>query len=101
MLFEGPDAKSNQSNIVNTSITLFILFLIGISTFAFILETMTELDPFINRTLWIVIEYVCSISFTFEFVFRLFAWTVFKDRTYKDFVLNIFNWIDFTAIMPF
>lgn len=73
MLFEGPDAKSGDSNIINTSITLFIMGLIGISTFAFILETMPQLDPYISRTLWIAIEYVCSISFTVEFVFRLFA----------------------------
>ena len=75
--------------------SIFILLLIVLSTTTFVLETVDSIAEG-NREVFFVLEASCMSVFTLEVVLR-----VASAPSLCKFVSDIFNWIDFVAILPF
>lgn len=77
------------------SVALFIQGLILLSLVAFSVETLPDLSD--ETQYWLqVIEIVCVIIFTIEYLLRIYV----ADRKLK-FIFSFFGLIDFLAILPF
>jgi len=61
---------------------------------------MPELTGIISVKTWFYLEIFFSVSFTIEFILRLFSWNAFNDKTYLSFIKNPFTIIDLMAILP-
>ena len=78
-------------------LAVLIMLLIGVSSTAFVLETLPDFDQSTDDDIvWSTIELVCIICFTFEFVGR-----VISTPRLGHFIKSPLNVIDFLAIMPF
>lgn len=72
-----------------------IQFLIVLSVITFSIETLPNLDPQ-YRSLLSIIELVCVIIFTFEYISRIYV----SEKKLK-FIFSFFGLIDLFAILPF
>ena len=87
-----------ETSVSASVISVFVLILIVISTLTFCLETLPEYytaETELSNPFW-VIECVCIVFFTLEFVLR--AWAT---PARLEFWRSGMNWIDFVAIIPF
>ena len=89
-LFNDPGSSRAAS-----LIAIIIMALIGISCTTFCLETLPELRG-VPKSVWDMIETICVIIFTVEFVFRIGSCP-----NLKKFCFELLNIIDFVAIVPF
>jgi len=79
---------------VSLVITVIVMTMILVSTFAYILETIPPLEG--QKELWDRIEQVVSVAFTLEYLLRIMScknkWVYFWDGM---------NMVDFLAFVPF
>jgi len=73
-------------------VTSLVFVLIGISTVAFILETV----PSLEGSIWVFTEWTVSLLFTLEYVIRFSV-----AREYRPYFIDPLNLIDFLSILPF
>eukprot|EP00908_Phaeocystis_cordata_P014339 Transcript_25440.p1 GENE.Transcript_25440~~Transcript_25440.p1 ORF type:complete len:433 (-),score=118.24 Transcript_25440:585-1883(-) len=77
---------------------LIIMVVILIATLAMVLETVDDLNQYINEKEWAVIEAVCVVIFTIELIIKLFVTPV---RKLHLFFFSVMNLVDVVAILPF
>lgn len=77
-------------------VAVFIMVLIGVSSTAFVVETLPEFRDGASAHIWQGIEIVCIFFFTVEFLGRLLS----APNT-LEFVRSPLNIIDFLAVVPF
>jgi hypothetical protein len=93
LLLDVPDSSSCA-----IIISVLINVVIAISTMAFILESVTTINP--PSSLWDIIEEITSIIFTIEYVLRILASTSLEHNIFK-FMISPLNLLDLIAILPF
>eukprot|EP00164_Ancoracysta_twista_P003165 GFYU01004218.1.p1 GENE.GFYU01004218.1~~GFYU01004218.1.p1 ORF type:complete len:477 (-),score=71.49 GFYU01004218.1:296-1726(-) len=77
-------------------VSWWVIFLILLSVTAFIVVTLPEFHLHEDDTVWSVIEWICVINFTIEYLFRICV----CPRLWK-FVKAPLNVVDLVAILPF
>jgi hypothetical protein len=98
-IFEEP-----MSSFLAMGVSCFIMTLIAISILCFILQSEESIATFCwtggcAKDVFNVIEAVCTIAFTVEFVSRFCVCDVYGESV-KDFVKHPLNVFDFLAILP-
>eukprot|EP00927_Polykrikos_kofoidii_P066990 TRINITY_DN6253_c0_g1_i1.p1 TRINITY_DN6253_c0_g1~~TRINITY_DN6253_c0_g1_i1.p1 ORF type:complete len:589 (-),score=81.18 TRINITY_DN6253_c0_g1_i1:140-1906(-) len=94
MVLEEP-----QSSLQAQLLSVFVMVCTLISIFVFILETMPELES-IPKGFWAVVETLCTVIFSIEFVCRLLVCDIDGGSVIR-FLRNITNLMDLLAILPF
>lgn len=74
---------------------IFLLFLILLSTFIVMMESVRIFDAKLHRV-FVIAEIIITLFFTVEYVLRILT---IKNK--KDYVFSFFGVIDFLAILPF
>lgn len=74
---------------------LLLLFLILLSTFIIMMESVEIYDAKLHN-IFIIIEVIITVFFTFEYALRIITL-----RNKKEYVFSFFGIIDFLAILPF
>ena len=93
-LFDNP-----QSSSAAFVIALVLLVLTMVSCLAFCLQTISFFYAG-DQTVWEVIEAICIIVFTIEYVLRLWTSNVLPGHTVKAFVKQPMNVCDALAVSP-
>lgn len=84
-----------NDNSKSRAFAYFIQILILVSILSFSFETVPDLEPG-TRKLLKVIEIFCVVTFTIEYILRVYV----ADKK-RDFIFSFFGIIDFLAIIPF
>jgi hypothetical protein len=95
LLFDEP-LSSNAAY----ALAVVIILLIIISIIAFVLETSVWAELYIDERVWIIVEFICSVVFSIEFAFRLYA-TPAGNVGRCSFLMQPLNITDVLAILPF
>ncbi len=74
---------------------LLLLFLILLSTFIIMMESVEIYDAKLHN-IFIIIEIIITVFFTFEYALRIITL-----RNKKEYIFSFFGIIDFLAILPF
>jgi hypothetical protein len=83
-------------------LAVVIILLIIVSIIAFVLETSVWAEIYIPLRVWIVVEFVCSVVFSVEFAFRLYATPAGDKKMGRcSFLMQPLNITDVLAILPF
>jgi len=88
----------NQVVDPSSPFNIIIMVVIFVATLAMVLETVTELLPYITEKAWALVEMICVTLFTIELCIKLFVQPVKK---LPNFFLSPMNWVDIVAILPF
>jgi hypothetical protein len=95
LLFDEP-LSSNPAWLL----AVVIIALIIVSIIAFVLETSVWAELYIDDRVWIIVEFICSVVFSVEFAFRLYATPAGKVGR-CSFLMQPLNITDVLAILPF
>ena len=90
------------------------MVVIFVATLAMVLETVTELLPYITEKAWAVIEMICVTLFTIELCIKLVSpppphppaqptppQFVQPVKKLPNFFMSPMNWVDVVASLPF
>jgi len=95
-LFEEPTSSTYAQ-----ALSVFIMTTIIFATACFMLETMPVLRSSVSDGAWNMIELLCTIVFTIEYVIRFWVCDVMGTQSTCGFIRSPLNVFDFLAILPF
>lgn len=95
MIFDEP-----RSSAWAQAWSIFVLFFIVLSILVFVVETIPESKALVDPQVWVAVEAICTVVFTFEFSVRLGVCDVSGLSVFK-FLKNPMNMVDLVAILPF